>query len=156
MAAVPENVEINAPERMTRAERVRDTVLTAMLWGFYLYLWAPLVSLFAWLLGVELAYDVMVRAGGLRGLQSEALGYLIVIMLIFAVVTAWSLGNRLRFRGAHDRRKRRNEAISDTDIARYFEVTPAQLKRLRAGSRLDITFRDGARGGSALSVRTRK
>lgn len=155
MAAVRQSVEINAPEHLTRRERVRDTLLTAMLWAFYFYLWVPLASLFAWLLGIELAYDVMIRAGGLRGLEAEVRGYVVVIGIILVSVTAWSLGNRYRFRGRRDRRRHATHTISDADLARYFEVGEMQVAQLRAGRRVDIVFRDDAPGGSAISVRPR-
>lgn len=151
MAVAERDFEIHAPERMTRREHARDTIVTAVLWAFYLYLWLPLASLLAWLLGFELAYDVMVRAGGLRGLQQELAGYVIAVAVIFVVVTAWSLSNRLRFRGSN-RRNARTAHVSDADLVQHFDITEAQLGQLRSGSCVQIGF-NGTDEASAISVR---
>ena len=36
-----------------RRNRARDTVLTLLMWGIYIYLWIPLITMAAWLLGFE-------------------------------------------------------------------------------------------------------
>ena len=48
---------IAAPHLLTRRHRARDTLLTAIMWALYLYLWLPALSLVAWILGIEFAYD---------------------------------------------------------------------------------------------------
>lgn len=152
MAVAEQQLEIDAPERMTRRERTRDALLTAALWAFYFYLWVPLASLLAWLVGIELAYGVLVRAGGVHGLGAALKAYGLAIMLIFAAVTAWSLSNRLRFSGRRNQRRQRAASVGDDELVSYFEVTPTQLERLRTGTRIEIAFLDAGGGETTIAL----
>jgi biofilm PGA synthesis protein PgaD len=138
MAVVEKDICIQAPELLTARERARDTVVTAAMWGLYLYLWVPLISLFAWVLGFELAYDIMIRAGGGQDLGSILVVYAVIIGVIFVVVTAWSLINRVRYR--RQNRRHLGRAVSDAAIAGVFGVDPATLPTLRQARRVRLDF----------------
>ena len=103
MNSAPENLHINVPELLSRRRRFRDAFVTAFMWLVYTYLWAPFVSLIAWLLGFEFAYDVMIRSGGIQGLKNVLSWYGLMLGCIIIVVTSWSLVNRLRFSGRERR-----------------------------------------------------
>jgi biofilm PGA synthesis protein PgaD len=138
MAVVEKDVCIQAPELLTARERARDTVVTAAMWGLYLYLWVPLISLFAWVLGFELAYDIMMRAGGARDLGAILVVYAVIIGVIFVVVTAWSLINRVRYR--RQNRRQLGRSVSDAAIAGFFGVDPETLPALRQARRVRLDF----------------
>jgi biofilm PGA synthesis protein PgaD len=138
MAAVDPNTCIDAPGLLTAKQRARDSLITAGMWGAYLYLWVPLISLGAWLLGFEFAYDVMVRAGGARDLVHVLRMFGVAIALIFLVVTVWSYSNRARYRG-HNRRHA-GPAVSDESLIEYFGIDGPALDRLRATRRVEIDF----------------
>jgi len=138
MVADAEQVQIDVPELLTRSERARDTVFTAVMWAVYLYLWVPLLSLAAWWFGVELAYDVMVRSGGAATVWSAVLGYLQVIGVIVVVVVVWSLTNLARFRGAP--RRKAGRCVNDEEIGAWFGVEPATLPALRANKIAAVDF----------------
>lgn len=129
MAEIEQNVHINAPHLLSRGRRISDAVVTGAMWALYSYLWAPLISLFAWLLGFEFAYDVIVRAGGIHSLREVLAVYSIMVGCIFVIVTSWSLVNRFRFVN-HNRRKGA-KPIGDTEIADFFEIDASQLKTMR-------------------------
>jgi biofilm PGA synthesis protein PgaD len=143
MAVVEKDVCIQAPELLTARERARDTVVTAAMWGLYLYLWVPLISLFAWVLGFELAYDIMMRAGGARDLGAILVVYAVIIGVIFIVVTAWSLTNRVRYR--RQNRRQLGRSVSDAAIAGFFGVDPATLPTLRQARRVRLDFDSAGR-----------
>ncbi len=130
--------QIQAPELLSAPERRRDTLVTALMWVVYLYLWVPLVSLFAWLLGFEFAYDVMIRSGGARGLDKVLITYGISITLILATVAVWSIGNRLRY-GRLSRRRSASE-VKLEPMAEYFGVDLATGARLRSLKMASISF----------------
>jgi biofilm PGA synthesis protein PgaD len=136
--AVVEKEIIQAPELLTARERARDTFVTAAMWGVYLYLWVPLISLFAWVLGFELAYDVMMRAGGARDLGAILVVYAVIIGVIFVVVTAWSLINRVRYRGQN--RRQLGKSVSDAAIAGFFGIDATKLPTLREARRVRLDF----------------
>lgn len=138
MVAHTPEPHIDAPELLTTSERTRDAFFTALMWGVYLYLWAPLVSFFAWWLGFEYAYDVMIRSGGAVNLSKVLTFYGIVLAAIFLTVTIWSLGNRLRYGHLHRRRDR--EELTLTEMAEDFGVSPALVKVLRSERTVSIEF----------------
>ena len=138
MVADAEQVQIDVPELLTRSERTRDTVFTAVMWAVYLYLWVPLLSFAAWWFGVELAYDVMVRSGGAATVWPAVAGYLSVIAVIWIVVVVWSLTNRARFRGAP--RRKAAHCVTDEEIGAWFGVEAATLHSLRANKIAAVDF----------------
>ena len=129
MAEKEQKLHINMPTLLPRRRRVADAVLTALMWAFYSYLWAPLISLVAWLLGFEFAYDVLVRAGGLELLQDVILFYGTMVALIFIVVSSWSIINRSRF--AHRNRRRALQVVTEEEISDHFGISAEQLETMR-------------------------
>lgn len=137
MAEIEQNIHINAPQLLSRRRRVGDALVTGVMWAAYSYLWAPLISLFAWLLGFEFAYDVIVRAGGIHSLKEILVIYSMLVACIFVVVAAWSFANRLRYSGQHDRRKGA-EPVSDAEIATYFDIDDDQLRVMRESQVVNV------------------
>jgi len=132
------NLHIHAPELMTGTERARDKIITAVMWAFYVYLWVPLISLFAWLLGFEFAYDVMIRTGGARELGSILLVYTVIIVAIFFTVAIWSLGNLVRYGKMH--RRKAKTPVATAEMAEYFGVDEAGVNQLRERRSISIEF----------------
>lgn len=129
MALGGDSLHIDSPRLVSRRRRAADALFTGFMWVVYSYLWAPLISLLAWLLGFEFAYDVMVRAGGFEVFKQVIGIYLIMVACIFVVVAGWSTINRRRF-GPRERRHA-IEPVSDAEIAAYFGIANAQVKALR-------------------------
>jgi biofilm PGA synthesis protein PgaD len=129
VASAPENLHINVPEMLSPRRRLSDAFVTGLMWLVYSYLWAPLISLVAWILGFEFAYDVMIRSGGIQGLKNVLSWYGLMLGCIILVVTCWSLVNRLRFSG---RERRKGAAIvDDHTLAKAFGVELSELRKLR-------------------------
>ncbi len=134
---------INEPQLQSLQHKLGDTVLTAAMWGIYLYLWLPLVSLVAWLFGIQLFYHELIEAGGYLELLDKVALYATVIPAIFVVIISWSLSNQRRFRG----QERRNEVseISPAEMTAFFDVTTGEFERLRAASRIVIAIDENGR-----------
>lgn len=143
MADSGDPLYIDAPEQLTREERARDTLITAILWAVYLYLWVPLVSLLAWAMGFEFAYDVMVRAGGARDLLPILLEYLVVVSIIFSAFTIWSVSNRLRYKELN--RRARRAPVRDDALAEYFQVPLSQIAAMRSRQVIHVSIDDEGR-----------
>ena len=143
VSAVGKDLHIDAPHLLSRRRRITDTVATAMMWILYSYLWAPFISLVAWLLGFEFAYDVMVRAGGANGLLEILMYYGIVLICIVVLVTSWSWINRYRFSG-HDRRQSGHET-TDHEIAEYFDLDAEDLQKIRGSLIAKVTVSSSGR-----------
>jgi biofilm PGA synthesis protein PgaD len=139
---------IDAPELLTRRQRTVGALLTGLMWAFYAYLWLPLISLFAWGLGIEFAYDVMMRAGGADALREALFWYAIVLADVILTVAIWSLVNKWRFAG-HNRRTTHTQ-IGDRAMAEYFGVAEDDLARLRAACRAEVDI--DAQGRPVIST----
>jgi biofilm PGA synthesis protein PgaD len=140
MATPSRNLHINAPELLSRRRRMGDAFITGLMWIIYSYLWAPLVSLIAWLLGFEFAYEVMVRAGGAQTLKSILLWYAAMVGAIVVVVTGWSFVNRLRF--ANRERRSAGEMVSDQELASTFGIEMDSLENLRESQVVQLSLDD--------------
>ncbi len=128
---------IESPSLQTLRQRYAYAVLTLFFWVFWFYLWIPVISLVAWLLGIESFYDQMVVKAGLEALQ-ELLGlYTTVIMALGFSLTGWALYNQIRFRG---RERRKGQSPVDTEeVARFFAIEPAMVERLQAAKFVEMT-----------------
>lgn len=129
---------IHAPHLLSHRRRFGDAIVTGLMWILYSYLWAPLISLLAWLLGFEFAYDVMVRAGGVSALKEVLWWYGIVLASIFVTVAVWSAINRRRFAG-NDRRHSA-QGINDTELADYFALQQQELQSMRSANIMNLSF----------------
>ena len=138
MSVAQNDLHIDAPELLSGRQRVRDKLVTAILWIAYLYLWVPLVSLFAWLLGIEIAYDVMIRSGGARELGGVLAFFGMILAIIFATVAIWSLGNRLRYGKMRRRHVQADASVSE--LAEFFAVEPDAVRALRESRSASIVF----------------
>jgi poly-beta-1,6-N-acetyl-D-glucosamine biosynthesis protein PgaD len=127
---------IDAPELLTRRQRTAGALITAVMWGAYAYLWLPLVSLLAWGLGVEFAYEAMVRAGGASALRTALFWYAVMLLAVVLTVSIWSLLNKWRFAGSN--RRTAHSAVADESMADYFGVTLGDLARLRSAPRVEL------------------
>jgi len=141
----PQEILVSAPEEMTTRERARDAMITAVLWAAYLYLWVPLVSLLAWAMGFEFAYDVMVRAGGASDLLPILLEYTVVVSVIFSAFTIWSVSNRLRFK--HLKRRTRRAPVRDEALAEYFKIPVSQIAAMRSRQVIHVSIDEDGRPG---------
>jgi biofilm PGA synthesis protein PgaD len=129
LAVTGNKVLIDSPQLLSRRRRIIDRLITGFMWIVYSYLWVPLISLVAWLLGFEFAYDVMIRAGGYETFIEVLWFYSAVVAAIFVVIAGWSLLNRYRF--ANRDRRHAIEPVSNAEIAAYFDIREKQLTVLR-------------------------
>ncbi len=130
--------DIDAPHLLSQRRRFGDAIATGVMWILYSYLWAPLISLLAWLLGFEFAYDVMVRAGGVDALKDALWWYGVVLASIFVAVAVWSAINRRRF--AERNRRQSGQYVSDTRIAEYFALQQGALQKMRSSRIMSLSF----------------
>lgn len=129
-------IYIDAPEELTRRQRTVGALITAVMWAAYAYLWLPLVSLFAWGLGFELAYDAVVRAGGAGALRTALSWYGLVLANVIVTVAIWSLFNRWRFAGKN--RRTAHPMVTDAALAECFGIAAGDLERLRAARHVEL------------------
>jgi biofilm PGA synthesis protein PgaD len=137
MKAGNDDIYVNVPHLTTRRHRVGDAMATGLMWALYTYLWAPFISLVAWLLGFEFAYAVMVRAGGIHALKDVMNWYGLMVFCIIIVITGWSQVNRYRF--ANRGRRQAGATVTDTEIAEKFALDPEQLNQLKTARAIRLS-----------------
>ena len=142
MSTPHDEIYIDVPHLVSRQRKVGDAVVTGLMWILYSYLWAPLISLIAWLLGFEFAYNVMIRLGGLNTLPALMVWYVGMIVSIVLAVTLWSGINRLRFSGS-DRRKA-VAPVTEDEIADFFDLEPSSLLAMKESKICRVTLDDNA------------
>ncbi len=124
-----------------RQHRTRDAILTLVMWGIYVYLWVPLITVGAWLLGFERVYEVMIIYGGFEVVLELLDWYASIIVLIAACIVSWSGINYRRF---HSRERRYAAPVTRArDISEFFGVAESEVKNVRSSRRLLIDL-DGA------------
>jgi biofilm PGA synthesis protein PgaD len=129
-------VYINAPEALTRRQRTLFAIITAIMWAAYGYLWLPLLSLFLWGFGIELAYDAMIRAGGAGALRTALMWYAVMLVDVIVTVAVWSQVNKWRFTNRN--RRTAHPRVADGAMAACFGVSTHDVERLRAARRIEL------------------
>jgi poly-beta-1,6-N-acetyl-D-glucosamine biosynthesis protein PgaD len=114
---------INARAQLHWQRRLVSDATTAAAWGFWLWLWRPVVSTLSWLFGARL------------GLQQTALKLLSVgapitvadtVMALFGTSGALLLWNRLAVR-----KQQPASAINPAEYARHFGIAEQDVQRTR-------------------------
>lgn len=131
---------IERPELVGRPRRLGYTLFTLIAWAVWVYLWLPLISLLAWLVGIQLFRQEVLQAPALVR-SFYALGWFLGAVLVAALVyTGWAQYNLRRFRGKD--RRRGEPDLSISAAAAFFDLPPARLEELRRASRAVIRMDD--------------
>ncbi|MCH9027477.1 MAG: poly-beta-1,6-N-acetyl-D-glucosamine biosynthesis protein PgaD [Proteobacteria bacterium] len=123
-----------------RRNRARDTFLTLLMWGVYIYLWIPLITLGAWLAGFDRFYEVMINYGGFDVVMGLLDWYALMIITIAGCIVSWSGINYRRFHG-----KERRYSAPGTEarkISEFFGVPETEIDRIQSSRRLLIDLDD--------------
>lgn len=127
---------IESPDLQTLRQRYTYAALTLFFWIFWFYLWIPVISLIAWLLGIETFYDQMVVQSGLEALRELLDFYITVILALGVSLTGWALYNQIRFRGKERRTLQPN--VGKKEVAQFFELEPALTARLQQAKYIEL------------------
>lgn len=130
---------IEHPERQRPLQRATFAIITMVAWTLWISLWMPVLTLIAWLLGMQNAYK---QLGLVHPLH--AVGDLRLIVMVAAVsalsIGTWSQYNRIRFSGKQKRRA--NRPVDVVDMAPVLAASIDTARYLRAGRRSVIHFTD--------------
>lgn len=129
---------IKRPKLQTLKQKYANTIVTLAFWALWFYLWIPLISLVAWLFGIEIFYEEFILTEGYHILISLFFQYGMVALIISICLLGWAFYNQLRFR----RKDRRKEAPRPSAQAQadYFAVNVDHLKKGRKAKNLIVRF----------------
>ena len=133
---------IRKSRNQPRLQRTAWGFVTLAFWGFYFYLWAPLVTAISWLLGGHLAWLQLYEY---KQSIDPFLVIALPIMLVCSAVLliAWAEYNRFRFAGKERRNPRQD--VTREEMARDLGATPALAAELLAGKAVTLHMDDHAR-----------
>lgn len=118
---------IDIPSLQSLKQRFGYSVLTFLFWVLWIYLWLPLVSLFAWWVGVDLFYQEMIVKGGSQAVVQMVVWFSLVVLLSGVTFLGWAAYNLFRFRNKN--RRKAIEAVKMADMAKVFNVSVKQLSK---------------------------
>jgi biofilm PGA synthesis protein PgaD len=123
---------INHPERQKPFQRAFFTFITMVAWTIWVSLWLPLITLIAWLLGLQ---DVYVKLGLDHPFRAaNDLGLVLQVAVVAALsLGSWAFYNRMRFAGKQKRRA--NRFVDITEMAPALDASLRTAERLRASRR---------------------
>ena len=110
---------INARHQMRWHQRLFSDASTAMLWGFWLWMWRPVLSLFAWLGGVGASFQPTVMKLLASGTPVNLEGSVVALVGTSSTLLLWNMlpATRARVRCSHTLR----------DYAAHFELPEQQI-----------------------------
>lgn len=134
-----EPIIINRPERQKPLQRAVFTLITMVAWTLWVSLWLPLITLIAWLLGLQ---DIYLKLGLDHPFRAaNDLGLVLQVAVVAALsLGMWAFYNRMRFAGKQKRRA--NRFIDITEMAPVLDASLHTAQQMRASRRSVVHFND--------------
>ncbi|PIP12730.1 MAG: poly-beta-1,6-N-acetyl-D-glucosamine biosynthesis protein PgaD [bacterium (Candidatus Stahlbacteria) CG23_combo_of_CG06-09_8_20_14_all_40_9] len=131
---------IDKPKLKSFIRNLTEMSFTVIIWGFWLYLFLPLLTFVLWLLGIRYFYTEVIEAAGYRELINlwGKVGW--SILGIFLILRLWGYYNYWRF-GKRERRKRFSSNTYHK-LAEYFQIPLEQLPTLQSSKEVVWPMKD--------------
>lgn len=128
---------IYRPQRQPPLQRTLFALITMVAWTLWISLWLPVLTLIAWLLGMEDAYK---QLGLMHPLHAaNDLSMVLTVALVCALsMGSWSQYNRIRFAGKQ--RRRGNRTLDIAEMAPALAASVETARELQAGRRSIVHF----------------
>lgn len=136
----PDCLIIDRPDLKSMPLVLGEGALTIIFWGFWFYLWLPLVSLLAWGLGFQILHKHMVALGGFDGVIEQLHVFTSGVALVSGAIALWGFYNYKRY----GRYTRRNITLApDMDkLAAGFNMPTEKLAEVQQAKHLAFSFAD--------------
>ena len=135
---------IQMRQMLSARQCAREAFVTTALWALYGYLWLPLVSLVAWYMGLDFAYEKVIQAGGPDELMLLLLWFSIVCLVSLLVVVIWSGVQYSRFKGKGERRT--TAPVLDLEAEReLWQIEESLQQQMKAAKVQTVSLDDAAR-----------
>jgi biofilm PGA synthesis protein PgaD len=135
---------IELSQLLSKRRRVRDALVTTILWALYGYLWLPLISFVAWYLGFDFAYRLVIKAGGPDALVALLIGFSIIILVVLLIVVTWSGLQYSRFAGKGERRLI-SSTLAPQAEREYWDIDAALQSKFKAKKIQTVALTDDAK-----------
>lgn len=131
---------IDRPELQSNAQRYGWSSITFIFWLLYIYLWLPLITLMAWWVGAKFFNLHIIQLSGYTGLLDKIGLYAAIVIVISVTLIGWAKIEHLRFKDKPRRKGR--PAVTDTEVAKKYNLQESQLIKLRLEKSIVVYFSD--------------
>ncbi len=134
----PDCLIIDRPDLKSRPLLFGEGVITVVFWGFWFYLWLPLISLLAWIFGFKFLYRHMIELGGFNGFIDQLHIFVSGTALVSGAIAIWGFYNFKRY-SSYTRRNK----ILETDMeqmASTLNVSKDRLLEIQQAKRVVFSF----------------
>ena len=133
-------------KKLTLTYRVRDSVLTFLLWGVWLYIFYPLIAMICWrIFNINIFYNFK-QASEIEKfalvLQEFWIYSTAIIILLTASFIGWGYYNKRRFSAKKNKRRNMPEAISTQILAKSLKADPKVIDLCKKTKYIQIYHTD--------------
>jgi len=128
---------VERPDLQNRSQRWGYRSVTVVCWILWLYLFVPVLSFIAWVLGLSVIYQVLLQGLDLDQLWHLLHNYAIGIGLFTGTYLLWALYSLIRFRGRE--RRVRAPLVADDVLAAAHHLSPAEMSELKLMKNSTVT-----------------
>jgi poly-beta-1,6-N-acetyl-D-glucosamine biosynthesis protein PgaD len=128
---------IERPDLQTTVQRYGYASLTLFGWVLWLYLFVPLLSLGAWVVGGALIYERLLTDLDDPALTEQLIRSLVFIVSFSTAYLLWAFYNYLRWRGPD--RRRSAPSVTLDDLSARFPIAPRRIRQLQISSNALVT-----------------
>ncbi len=121
------------------SRRVLELTITVIMWGLWVYLVTPLVSLLLWLIGIYLFADRMIMLGGYQAFLEQLVNYSAVVFVMWLGLTLWVFWNMHRY-GRKERRVELPSHVSDAAMAASMKLSTQAIMDIHASRHVVLHF----------------
>lgn len=133
---------LNKPHLVAPLTKFVSALVTIVFWGFFVYLWWPLLTLIAGMLGYH-TINELTYAADMLNVRHLTVSYALIVMALSGSLLLWAMVEYFRFRNLN--RRRWPQAVEVSDLASYASLPEAELRQLQ-GERRMVAHHD-ERGG---------
>ncbi len=119
-------------KKLTLSYRIRDALLTLLLWGLWLYIFYPLFAMICWkLFGVNIFYNFekVSQIERFAAVLNEFLIYSTAIIMFLSIsFVGWGFYNKKRFSAKGNKRRKIPKPVSTQMLAKSLRVDPKAIE----------------------------
>ena len=134
----PDCLIVDRPDLKSPSLVMGERIITVLFWSFWFYLWLPLISVLAWLVGIKFLYRQMVELGGFAGFLEQINVFASGLALVCSAVASWSYYNYARY--AHCTRRSKILEIDREKLAESLSVAEERLSEIQLAKRIVYSF----------------
>lgn len=121
--------------------RLRDLLLTLLLWGLWVYIFYPLIALILWkFFNIDIFYNYSQEE--IKALSKSLYLFIFfagtMILLLVSAFVGWGYYNKKRFEYRGNKRRKQPKAVSSKMMAKSLQVDPRSIEKSKESKYVQI------------------